>query len=146
MDQNIMQKAAYLKGLAEGMELDQSQKENKLISAVIDLVDEIAGRVYNLEDATAEIESELDEIAEELLGIESELDDCDCSCDDDDDEYEDDGFYYEVECPTCGEHITMDESLVARGSIECPNCGEDLEFEFDDDDECDCGCGCDCEK
>ena len=153
MEQNIMQKAAYLKGLAEGMELDTSKKENKLMAAVIDLVDELAGSVYSLENTTAEVEDELDEIAEELLAIETQLDDdcdydcdceddcdCDCGCEDDSDSL-DEGYFYEVECPTCGEHITLDESLIVAGGIACPNCGEDLEFELDEDD---CGCGCDC--
>lgn len=146
MEQNIMQKAAYLKGLADGMTLDTSKNENKLLCAVIDLVDELAGSVYSLENTTAEVEDELDEIAEELLAIETQLDECDCGCDCDyDDDYDeldelDDGCFYEVECPTCGEHITLDETLVAAGGIACPNCGEDLEFEFDEDDECGCDC------
>ncbi|MEG2377669.1 MAG: hypothetical protein RSC43_04850 [Clostridia bacterium] len=139
MEQNLMQKAAYLKGLADGLEIDLSKKENKLLSAVIDLVDEMAFSVCELQDTTDEVENELDEIAEELLSIENELD-CDCDCDDDDCDCED-GVYYEVECPTCSEHITVDESLVASGKIACPNCGESLEFEFDEDDE-DCGCDC----
>ncbi len=143
MEQNIMQKAAYLKGLADGMELDQSKNETKLISALIDLVDELACSVSALEDSNAEFEDELDEIAEELLAIETQLDeedDCDCDCDCDDYDALEDGCFYEVECPTCGEHITLDESLAAAGGITCPSCGEDLEFEFDEDDECDCGC------
>lgn len=145
MEQNIMQKAAYLKGLADGMALDTSKNENKLLSALIDLVDELAGSVYSLENTTAEFEDELDEIAEELLAIETQLDecdcgDCDCDCDCDTDDALDEDCFYEVKCPTCGESITLDESLVAAGSITCPNCGEELEFEFDEDDECGCGC------
>ncbi len=148
---NIMQKAAFLKGLAEGMELDTTTKENKLILALIELVDEMACTLASVEDATAEIEDELDEIAEELIEIENQLDeccdydDCDCDCDDcdcddcDDCDCDDDSFYYEVTCPTCNECIALEESIVAAGGITCPSCGEDLEFEFDEDDECDCG-------
>jgi len=149
--ENIMQKAAFLKGLAEGMELDASTKENKLILALIELVDEMACTLSSVEDATAEIEDELDEIAEELIEIENRIDecceewdddcDCDCDCDDDCDcGCHDDDFYYEVVCPTCNECIALEESVVAQGGITCPSCGEDLEFEFDEDDECDCGC------
>lgn len=152
--ENIMQKAAFLKGLAEGMEIDASTKENKLILALIDLVDEMACTLSSVEDATAEIEDELDEIAEELIEIENRLDECcddewddcdccgdDCDCDDDCDcGCHDEDFYYEVVCPTCNECIALEESIVAAGGITCPSCGEKLEFEFDEDDECDCGC------
>lgn len=132
MDKNIMQKAAYLKGLAEGMELDTSKKENKLIAALIELVDELSEHVYSLESTTADIEDELDEIAEELLEIETEMSSCDC-----DDECDCNDYFYEVVCPSCDERIELDETLVAKGGIECPVCGEELEFDLDDID-CDC--------
>ena len=141
--ENIMQKAAYLKGLAEGMELDASSKEGRILSALLELVEEMACSVSALEDSTAGIEDELDEIAEELIEIETRFDEC---CGDDDDWEDDcdccddDSYYYEVVCPTCNECIALEESIVAQGGITCPNCGEDLEFEFDEDDECDCGC------
>mgnify|MGYP000467708958 CR=1 FL=1 len=58
---------------------------------------------------------------------------------------EDDDDIYSVVCPTCGEEIYLDESLLDQGGIKCPACGEELEFDFGED-ECDCGdCGCDCE-
>ena len=141
--ENIMQKAAYLKGLAEGMELDTSSKEGKILAALLELVEEMACSVSALEDSTAGIEDELDEIAEELIEIETRFDEC---CGDDDDFEDDcdccddDRYSYEVVCPTCNECIALEESIVAQGGITCPNCGEDLEFEFDEDDECDCGC------
>ena len=150
MEQNIMQKAAYLKGLAEGMELDVDKKEGKLIAALIDLVDELAVKVNAIEEATIEIEDELDEIAEELLEIETTIDEChcdcdcdddddccDCDCDCDDDDCDCDCFFYTVVCPTCNETIEIDESLVAVGSMTCPSCGEELEF---DEPEYDCDC------
>ncbi len=146
---NIMQKAAYLKGLADGLDLDTDKKEGKLIVALIDLVDEMAGKVSALEDATAEIEDELDEIAEELLEIETTIDECDCDCDcedEDDFDCDCDCYYYSVVCPTCNETIELDESLVGKGGIVCPSCGEELEFELPAEASCDCGCGdCDCE-
>ena len=35
----ITEKVAYLKGLAEGMELDTEKKEGKLLAAIIDVLD-----------------------------------------------------------------------------------------------------------
>ena len=66
---------------------------------------------------------------------------------DDYDEFDDeDEPLYEVKCPTCGDTICVDESMLCEGEIDCPNCGEQLEFDLDDlDSEGDCdGCtGCD---
>lgn len=132
---NLIERAAYLRGLADGMELDAEKKENKLMFALLDVIDEMAASISELEDTSADVEGELDEIAEELLSIEQNIgmdDDC---CDEDDD------FFYEVVCPTCGDHITVDDSILAQGKINCPNCQEELEFEYD---ECDCDC-CSCE-
>ena len=38
----ISEKVAYLKGLAEGLNLDTDSKEGKLIAAIIDVLDDIA--------------------------------------------------------------------------------------------------------
>ncbi|MBQ8469093.1 MAG: hypothetical protein IJ547_00675, partial [Clostridia bacterium] len=37
---------------------------------------------------------------------------------------------YEVECPSCGHVIYVDESVLAQGGIECPKCHENLQFEI----------------
>ena len=141
---NLMEQAAYLRGLADGLELDWDKKENKLMLALLDLVDEMAASIHELEESAESVEGELDEIAEELIAIEQEIgmdvdyddeDDCDCGCCGGDD------YCYEVVCPTCGDHISVDESLLEAGKINCPNCDEELEFELDDDDDC-CDCGC----
>ena len=136
---SLMEQAAYLQGLADGLDLDWETKENRLMRALLDLVGEMAASIGDLEETAREVDGELDEIAEELISIEQEIgmdvecdDECDCDCDDE--------YSYEVVCPTCGDHIEIDESLLAVGAINCPNCNEELEFEFDEDDECDCGC------
>ena len=42
----------------------------------------------------------------------------------------DDGVFYEVECPNCGEEISFDDETLDEGSIQCPNCGATLEFDM----------------
>ena len=44
----IIEKVAYLKGLAEGMELNTEKKEGKLLSAIIDLLEDIAQALENV--------------------------------------------------------------------------------------------------
>lgn len=136
----VTEKVAYLKGLAEGLALDESKPETKVINAMIDILDDLALSVSDLEDGLDMFSEQLDAVDEDLDELEGfvyddDYDD-DCCCDDccDDEEY------YDVECPGCGEVITIDCDILDEGSIECPNCGELLEFEC----ECDCDCCDDC--
>ena len=149
----ICEKAAYLKGLMDGMDLDTEKAEGKMIAAIVDLLGDMAKRVKDIEDTTIAISDELDEIEEDLDAIEDfimdEEDDEDWEEDDfededwDDEEDGEEGFdfgdedstIYEVECPVCGEVINFDEDTLEDGAIPCPNCGENLEFSFEDEEE-----------
>lgn len=136
----LTEKAAYLKGLAEGLKVNADEDMGKLILAIIDTLDDMALTVADIDDEIAEIRDYIEEIDEDLGAVEEDLyddedeDDCDCCCGDED--------FYEVECPACHETICLDEDMLCEGEIECPNCGTDLEFDFD---ECDCCCGDDCD-
>ena len=46
----ISEKVAYLKGLAEGLNLDTESKEGKLIAAIIDVLDDMAEKFADVED------------------------------------------------------------------------------------------------
>ena len=134
----ITEKVAYLKGLAEGMKMDSSTNEGKLLLAIIDTLDDVALTVSDLEDTVAELSAQVDEIDDDLGSVEEDLygdEDDECCCDD---ELED--TLYEVECPSCGDIICLDEEMLDECEIDCPNCGEKLEFDFEDGDE-PCGCG-----
>lgn len=135
----ITEKVAYLKGLAEGMKVDGSTNEGKLMMAVIDTLEDLALTVEDLDDGLGELSSQVDEIDEDLGSLEEEIygddedeDDCDCGCEDDE--------LYDVECPNCGDEICIDETMLEEGSMQCPNCGELLEFEVEEDEDCCCGC------
>ncbi len=137
----ITEKVAYLKGLAEGLALDEAKPETKIIKAMMDVLDDLALSVSDLEDGMDLISEQLDAVDEDLDELEGyvyeDLDDCCCDdcCDDDEEEY------YDVECPSCGEVICVDRDILDEGSINCPNCNELLEFEID----CDCDCDDCCE-
>jgi hypothetical protein len=131
------EKVAFIKGLIEGLGIDESTKEGKVILAIVDVLDDVALSVSDLEDSVdllGEQFETLDEDVEELYG---EL----FGDEDDDDDDDFDGELYEVECPSCGEIICLDEDMLDEGEIECPNCGEPLEFDLDGAiaEECDCG-------
>ena len=136
----LSEKSAYLKGLMEGMQLSRETNEGKMIAALVDIVADIAGSISDLEENAIAVSDELDEIEETLDAMEDflldemdEEDDEDFADEDEDDDYDfsDDDIIYEVECPSCGEIINIDEDMLDAGSIACPNCGEELEFDLD---------------
>ena len=138
----LAEKIAYIKGLADGMKLDDSKDEVKLIKELIAVLEDVAYDIEEQDEVIGELQEQVDEIDEDLGELEEYVfedfdDDCDC-CDDDCDCGCCDDDYFEVECPSCGEIICIDESILDEGSIECPACHETLEFDFD--------CDCDCEE
>ena len=150
----INEKAAYLKGLMEGLQLDTEKAEGKMIAAMVELLGDLSKKLTNVEDTTIAISDELDEIEEDLDAIEDFImdeeddEDYDDEYDDDDfedfddEDYDEEGFdfgdedttIYEVKC-ICGNVIAFDEETLEAGSIICDECGETLEFSFDDEDE-----------
>ena len=140
----LSEKAAYLKGLMDGMKLDTEKDENRLLATIVDLLQDMAVSVDDLEDNAIAVSDELDEIEESLDAIdeflldEDEDEDYEDYEDDydlgDDDDYDFDDELYEVTCPACGEVIAVDEQTILKDSFPCPNCGETLEPEFDEDD------------
>lgn len=126
---NITEKVSYIKGLAEGLNLDDSGKEGKVLLAIIDALDDIAHQVdeidmdlSDLADVVGEIDDTVADIEEDFYGDEDD-DECDCDCCDDED-------LYEITCPKCNNSITVDFDVIAAGGILCPNCGEPLEFDL----------------
>ena len=67
----ISEKVAYLKGLAEGLNLDtEKSKEGKLISVMIGILEEVGLTLEDLEDSTAAMGEELDAISDDLADVE----------------------------------------------------------------------------
>ena len=65
----LSEKSAYLKGLMEGMNLDTETNEGKLLSAMVNLMADMAQAVGYVEDVTTSMSEELDEIEEDLDGL-----------------------------------------------------------------------------
>jgi len=136
----LTEKAAYLKGLKDGLKLDTEKAEGKLLDAIIDMLNDVALEIADIEENASLVNDELDMIEDELDAIEEYLDDEYDEDDDDDDEDEDDeddfdfgdDAVYEITCPTCGEVIEVDEETLMQGAMNCPKCNEDLEFNFDE--------------
>ncbi|MBE6816805.1 MAG: hypothetical protein E7520_03790 [Ruminococcaceae bacterium] len=126
---DTIESLGYLKGLIDGLDLDENKKETKVFKAILDVLENLSEDVDCVYDDIEDICDELDAVSEDLSDLE------DCVYDDDDDDWDDFDEEYEIECPNCGEIISVDEETVMEGGIECPNCGETLEFEVEFEDE-----------
>jgi formylmethanofuran dehydrogenase subunit E len=129
----ISEKVAYLKGLAEGLDLDtQKSKEGKLISVMIGILEEVALSIEDLEENALALGEEIDALSDDLSDVESVVFDEDEDDMEDDEEEED---FFEVECPTCEEPLVIDEEALAEGIIVCPNCDSKFSLDLTEDDE-----------
>ncbi len=135
---SISEKAAYLKGLADGLKLGDSDKD-RMFKAIIDVIDDIAQTVDDINEDLDCAFDQIDAVDEDLADLEDfvyegpdfdehyhDFCDDDCCCDDD---------LYEIDCPACGETFNVDGEILEDGSVECPACGELLEFDFDEADD-----------
>ena len=129
----ISEKVAYLKGLAEGLNLDTDSKEGKLIAAIIDVLDDMAEKFADIEDELCDVEDGLDAGSDDLSDVEETLyfalEDDDEDDEDEDDEEEE---CFMTNCPECEEEVYFDESVLEDGEVVCPNCGAKLEFDLSD--------------
>ena len=129
----VSEKVAYLKGLAEGLGLDAESKEGKLFAAIIDVLDEMAEEILDLEEEMADVEEGLDAVSDDLSEVEETLYELEDEFDDDDNEdEEDEEDCFMTTCPACEEEIFFDETVLEDGEVVCPNCGEKLEFDLSD--------------
>ena len=128
----LTEKAAYLKGLFDGYELDGKSKEAKIIGELLTLVGDMADKIAALEADNKELYEYVEELDQDLGAVEEDLyfddedeyDDYD-DLNDDEDYDGDDSEYYEIECPSCGEVVCFDDSL-ELDEISCPACGEKI--------------------
>ena len=114
---SITEKTAYLKGLLEGMSIDETKPEGKLLRAIVETLDEMANEVADLGDACEYLDDYIDEVDHDLGDLETDYYE---AWDDDD---EDDDYCF---CDDCDED-------------DCEDC-----IFCDEDEDCDCE-DCDCE-
>ena len=135
--ENLVAKAAYLKGLADGMKIDLSSDTNKLIMSIIEVVDGIAREVDMVSRENEYIADSVDSINEEISFIANEVLGKNHRPHGGDDGSESE---FQIACPNCNEVIDVDIDELDGDEIICPHCNEEIEFDFD----CDCDCE-DCE-
>jgi len=137
----LLEKAAYIKGMIDGMDLSES-KEVKLINALADLVSDLAAEVVALQEEHDELFELVDIIDQDLGDVEEIVFECDGDCqncdfdcgEDDEDDFDDEEEIYETTCPACGEVFYVTEEMLDEGETTCPACGADMEIDLEIDD------------
>ena len=128
----IAEKVAYLKGLAEGLNIDtEKSKEGKLIHVMIGILEEIGLSIEDLEENSLALGEEIDVLSDDLADVEDVVFGDDEDEDEDEEDFDDDWF--EVECPNCDEVLVVDEEALEVGSIKCPSCGTEYALDLTDD-------------
>lgn len=168
---NIGEKVAYLKGLSEGLEIELDSKYGKLITGIIDALEDIAAAIQNLEEETETLDDYTSELDEDLGELEELVyskgqksphhhrhdhgEECGCGHyhnddeeDLDDEENEDldilEGLV-QIKCPSCGDKIFIETDDLMDGTmVQCPNCKQKFVSE-ERDPGCGCG-GCNCSE
>ena len=149
----IKEKVAYIKGLAEGLGLDENDKNGKVLAAIIDLLGDMAEEIDAIEENAEYLESYVEELDEDLGMVEEDLycgedDDDDFDEiddeedfeededeDDDEDDEDNDEEIFVITCPVCGDGVYLDDTM-DFDEIKCPSCGATFS----------CACGADCEN
>lgn len=132
----LKEKVAFIKGLMEGMEFDVTTKEAKVLNAVVELLDQMADSVVQIDEDVDQLYDEVDALSEDLEDVESCVygdEDDDEDEDDYDEEYE--AGLYEITCPNCGEVVCVDEDMLADENLACPNCGTKFEVDFSEEED-----------
>ena len=135
----MREKAAYLKGLVEGLGIDETTKEGKVIKAMSELLCEMAQAIDGIDEDVTQAYDQINDLSEELEDLEADLYEDDEEADEDEaddaeaEEDEDDNAdvasepYYEVACPACGETVYVSEDDLDAGEANCAHCGVTFE-------------------
>ena len=145
----LSNKAAYLQGLVDGLGMDESTKEGKIIKAMSALLAEMAEALEGMDEDLSRAYDQINDLSDELEDLEADLyededdEEEDGDEDDDDEEDADDANdddiasepFYEVACPNCGETVYVSEDDLDAGEANCAHCGVTFEVALEGDEE-----------
>lgn len=122
----VAEKVSYIKGLAEGLGVDDSTKEGKVLAAIVDVLDDIALTLGDIDeelndvaDVMTDMEESVDCLEDVVYGDdEDDYDDCDCDDCCDEDDFDDD--MYEVTCPAVATLSLLISMLSSQAKFPAP--------------------------
>ena len=142
----LNKKAAYLQGLVDGLGIDESTKEGRIIKAMSALLGEMADAIEGMDEDLSRAYDQINDLSDELEDLEADLyededgedSDAEDGTDADDDANDDDIAsepFYEVACPNCGETVYVSEDDLDAGEANCAHCGVTFEVALEGDEE-----------
>ena len=145
----LSKRAAYLQGLVDGLGVDESTKEGKIIKAMSALLAEMAEALEGMDEDLSRAYDQINDLSDELEDLEADLyedEDEDEGDEDDEDEEDEDADdandddiasepFYEVACPNCGETVYVSEDDLDAGEANCAHCGVTFEVALEGDEE-----------
>ena len=120
------EKVAYLRGMAEGMEL-KAEGRDKLLLAMIGALEDMASCIDENSESIVEMDDSLDDVYDEIDEVNETIDAMLGVDDDDDDDYDDDDDFVEFNCPHCGETVVFDQEMIeSENELICPKCNKPI--------------------
>ncbi|MGE5391866.1 MAG: CD1247 N-terminal domain-containing protein [Deltaproteobacteria bacterium] len=125
----ISEKVSYLQGLAEGLSFSDGNPQGRIVTGILEILDEIAGTLGALQYDVEGIKDYVESLDEDLCDLEESI-------------MHADKEVVEFECPSCGEELYFEADLLNDDDdvleITCPNCNDviyinDGSFDFDYD-------------
>ncbi|MFL0246705.1 CD1247 N-terminal domain-containing protein [Candidatus Clostridium stratigraminis] len=121
----LLSRVSFLSGMIEGMAIDKTKNEGKIITEITSILKDMADEIEFLKEAQNEMEDYVDTIDEDLSDLEEEF----YYDEDEDDCYDEDDCenYIDIECPHCGETVYIDTDICnCNEEISCPNCHKEI--------------------
>lgn len=135
----LEKRISYLRGLADGFEVEETSREGKVLAGMIEVMDELTSEMKAIYRRLEETEEYVEAVDEDLNDVElllfDEEENLYETIDDEDDyaveytmdDYDDEDFYdlddsedshvYEAECPSCKNHFYVVEPCQEMSGI-----------------------------
>jgi len=118
----IKERAAYLRGLAEGLNVGDGTREGRILREVVSFLSEVAEQIDVMRARQADLEDHIEGLDEDVADLEQLV-------------YDDDDLF-DLTCPHCHEEFfdprLLDEDV---DELTCPACGQLVLVDDDEDDE-----------
>ncbi len=117
----ISERVAYIKGLAEGLNVKESN-EGRVLAEILDTLKMIAFEIEDMSERQDDIEEYIVEVDEDLGDLEEYV-------------FEDlEDELLDITCPVCDSELEYDiDEIDDDGNVKCPVCGEVIELLCDCD-------------
>ncbi|MEW8977598.1 MAG: CD1247 N-terminal domain-containing protein [Symbiobacterium sp.] len=132
---DLRSRVAYLQGLAEGLDLDVGSAEGRVLSGILEVLDEFAAELGELAEFHGQLADYVDEMDDDLSAVEAEVyNDQEVIFVPEAALVEDEDGVSMIRCPECGETVGASAGQMASDELEvtCPVCGCRMEADEDD--------------